>query len=224
MSEQIQISDRGDGVAVLTLDRPERKNALSIALRDEISDALAELASQDGVKVVILTGAGSVFCAGFDLGEFGRIGEREFADRIWASSDRFHRALIEFPLPTIAAVNGPAMGGGCDLALMCDLRIASEAASFSHPEAAFGTVAYGLLHDLIGGSLARELTLTGRAVDAKEAETRGLAVRVVTADALQDEALDLARSIAKRPRDVLLSDKQKIIRRSRHLIRGTLDL
>ncbi|MCP4007824.1 MAG: enoyl-CoA hydratase/isomerase family protein, partial [bacterium] len=81
-----------------------------------------------------------------------------------------------------------------------------------------------LLHDLVGGSLARELTLTGRAVDAKEAETRGLAVRVVKADALEDEALDLARSIAKRPRDVLLSDKQKIIRRSLHLIRGTLDL
>ncbi len=224
MSHQVQVTDCVDGVVTVTLDRPERKNALSIALRDEVSDRLMALANDESVRVVIVTGRGGVFSAGFDLKEFARVGEREVADRIWASSDRFHRTLIEFPLPTLAAVNGPAMAGGCDLALMCDLRIISQTASFSHPEVAFGTVAYGLLHDLVGGSLARELTLTGRAVDAEEAVARGLAVRAVPAEALEIEARELARSIAARPRDVLLSDKRKIIQRSKHLIRGTLDL
>ncbi len=224
MTKLVRVSECSGGVTTLTLDRPERKNALSISLRDEVSDRLSELAADPAVKTLILTGSGDVFSAGFDLDEFKRVGEREVADRIWASSDRFHRALIEFPLPTIAAVNGPAMGGGCDLALMADLRVISEGASFSHPEAAFGTVAYGLLHDLVGGALARELTLTGRVVDAQEAVTRGLAVRAVPADSLATEANELAHRIASRPREVLLEDKRKIIRRARQLIRGTLDL
>jgi enoyl-CoA hydratase len=224
MSSEVQVSEHAAGVVTLTLDRAQRKNALSIALRDEISDRLAELARDEAVRVVVLTGAGDVFSAGFDLKEFARIGEREMADRIWASSDRVHRTLLEFPLPTIAALNGAALAGGFDTALMCDLRIASQRASFAHPEVAFGTVAYGLLHDLVGGALARELTLTGRTMDAAEALARGLVTRVVPPDALTAATSELAQSIAARPRDVLLSDKRKIIRRSQNLIRGTLDL
>jgi enoyl-CoA hydratase len=220
----VRVSECEAGVVTLTLDRPERKNALSIALRDEVCDRLQELGTDPAVKTLILTGSGDVFSAGFDLDEFKRVHEREVADRIWASSDRFHRSVIEFPLPVIAAVNGPAMAGGCDLALMADLRIVAESASFSHPEVAFGTVAYGLLHDLVGGALARELALTGRVVSAEEAVARGLAVRAVPADALASEAEELAHRIASRPREVLLSDKRKIIQRARHLIRGTLDL
>ena len=224
MSDLIRVSDRADAVVTLTLNRPESKNALSIALRDEMSDRLAEIAGDERVKVAIVTGAGDLFSAGFDLKEFQRVGEREFADRIWASSDRFHRTLIEFPLPTIAAVNGPAMAGGCDLAMMCDLRIAAESASFSHPEVAFGTVAYGLLHDLLGGAVARELTLTGRVVESEEARALGLVTRVVPSEELASAARELADRIAARPRSVLLSDKQKIIRRSSNTLRGTLDL
>jgi enoyl-CoA hydratase/carnithine racemase len=224
MPAEVRVSEGLAGVVTLTLDRPQRKNALSIALRDELSDRLAALSGDEAARVVVLTGAGDAFSTGFDLKEFARIGEREVADRIWASSDRFHRTLLEFPLPTIAAVNGAALAGGFDLALMCDLRIASQRASFAHPEVAFGTVAYGLLHDLVGGALARELTLTGRAMDAEEALARGLVTRVVPPDALAAATAELAQSIAARPRDVLLSDKRKIIRRAQNLIRGTLDL
>jgi enoyl-CoA hydratase len=224
VSGDLRVSDCSQGVVTLTLDRPRQKNALSVALRDEISERLAALADDETVHVVVVAAAGDVFSAGFDLKEFARIGEREVADRIWGSSDRFHRSLLEFPLPTIARVQGPALAGGFDLALMCDLRVASERASFAHPEVAFGTIAYGLLHDLVGGALARELTLTGRALDAHEALAHGLVTRVVAPDALDEATAELARSIAARPRQVLLSDKRKIIRRAGHQIAGTLDL
>ena len=152
-----------DGVVTLTLNRPEKRNALSIELREAISDALDALAGDDGVKVVIVTGAGDVFCAGFDLREFERMDEPEIADRLWPSSDRYHRACVDFPLPMIAAVNGPALAGGFDLAVMCDIRIASPKAAFSHPEISFGDVVYGPLHDLVGGAVARDLCLRGDA-------------------------------------------------------------
>jgi 1,4-dihydroxy-2-naphthoyl-CoA synthase len=110
------------------------------------------------VKAVIITGAGDVFCAGFDLKEFERAGtDSEFGKALWASSDRYHRACIEFPLPLIAAVNGPAIAGGFDLAVMCDIRIAAQEARFAHPEITFGDVVYGPLHDLVGGAVARDL-------------------------------------------------------------------
>ena len=129
-----------DGVATLTLNRPEKRNALSIAVRDEVSDALDALAADESLKAVVITGAGDVFCSGFDLKEFERLGEPEFADRLWASSDRFHRTVLEFPLPTVAAVNGPALAGGFDLAVMCDVRVAADTARFAHPELSFGDV------------------------------------------------------------------------------------
>src|ERR1700680_3797451 len=116
-----------DGVAVLTLDRPEKRNALSIALRDEMSAALDVLAADEATRVVVITGVAEVFSAGFDLDEFAA---PELASQLWASSDRWHRTVLTFPLPTVAAVNGAALGGGFDLAVMCDVRIASDAAQF----------------------------------------------------------------------------------------------
>ena len=88
------------------------------------------------------------------------------AERLWPSSDRYHRTCLDFPLPLIAAVNGPALAGGFDLAVMCDIRVAAEEAAFAHPEISFGDVVYGPLHDLVGGAVARELCLTGRRIDA----------------------------------------------------------
>ncbi|MFO7590320.1 MAG: enoyl-CoA hydratase/isomerase family protein, partial [Acidimicrobiia bacterium] len=108
-------TDGDDGVATLTLRRPEKKNALSIALRDEMSDALDGLAADERVRTVVVTGVGDAFSAGFDLDEFAR---PDLADALWASSDRWHRTILEFPLPTVAAVNGLAYGGGFDLAVM----------------------------------------------------------------------------------------------------------
>ena len=211
-------------IAVVTLQRPERRNALSIALRDEMSDALDTLAGDEALRVLVVTGAGAVFSAGFDLDEFGRLGEPEFAAGLWASSDRWHRTVLEFPLPTVAAVNGAAYGGGFDLAVMCDLRIASPAARFAHPEHAFSQVVYAPLHDLVGGAVARDLALTGRVVDAEEAKALGLVTRVVADDELLDDAVAVAREIARAPREVLVSMKRKITRRAGVEFGATLDL
>jgi enoyl-CoA hydratase len=215
----------GDGaLAVVTLQRPERRNALSIALRDEMSDALDALAGDDALRVVVVTGAGAVFSAGFDLDEFGRLDEPEFAAGLWASSDRWHRTVLEFPLPLVAAVNGAAYGGGFDLAVMCDLRIASTGARFAHPEHTFSQVVYAPLHDLVGGAVARDLALTGRVVDADEARAIGLVTRVVTGDELLDDSVAVAREIARAPREVLLHMKEKIARRAGIVFGATLDL
>ena len=217
-------TDVPSGLAILTLQRAERRNALSIALRDEMSDALDALAADDDLRVMIVTGAGSVFSAGFDLDEFGRLGEPEFAAGLWASSDRWHRTVLEFPLPLVAAVNGAAYGGGFDLAVMCDLRIASTEARFAPPEHSFSQVVYAPLHDLVGGAVARDLALTGRVVDAEEARAIHLVTRVVSADELLDDAVAVAREIARAPRDVLLHMKRKIARRAGISFGATLDL
>jgi enoyl-CoA hydratase len=224
MPEWIDLAAPADGVARLTLRRPERKNALSIALRDEVTAALAALGADEAVRAVIVTGAGDSFCAGFDLAEFRRLGEPEFARRLWDSADRFHRALLEFPLPLVAAVNGPALAGGFDLAALCDLRVASTTACFAHVEQAFGDVVYAPLHDLVGGAVARELCLTGRRVDAQEALELRLVSTVVPPDELPAEAARFAAQIARAPRALLARTKAKIARRARIEFQATLDL
>jgi enoyl-CoA hydratase len=202
-------------VALITLDRPERKNALSIALRDEISDALDALEGDDELKVVVITGAGTAFCAGFDLGEFDRAFEDgAYAETLWASSDRYHQRVLQFPLPTVAAVNGPAVGGGFDLAIMCDIRVASTVARFAHPEYAFADVVYGPLHDLVGGAVARELCMTGRSVAADEALALRLVSAVVEPDEVVAHAVDVARTVAVAPRANLMRTKAKALRRA----------
>jgi len=213
-------------VAVLTLERPERRNALSVALRDQIADRLDALRADETVKVVVVTGAGPVFSAGFDLREFEQAAaDPAFADTLWASSDRYHHAVAEFPLVTIAAVNGPAVAGGFDLAVLCDLRVASTTARFSHPEYTFGDVVYGPLHDLVGGALARDLCFTGRVLSAAEALAAGLVSDVVEPEHLLDAALALADRVALAPRANLIRTKAKALARSGvSRAGGTLDL
>ena len=222
MSDRLLLrTEPDDGVVTLTLNRPDKKNALSIALRDEVSDALDELADDDAVRTVVLTGAGDVFSAGFDLREFQ---QPDLTDRLWASSDRFHATVLRFPLPIVAAVNGPAIAGGFDLAVMSDLRIATETARFSHPEIEFGDVVYGPLHDVVGGGVARELCLTGRVVEAPEAKTLGLVSSVVPVDGLADEVARFTAMIGRAPRDVIMRTKAKAVRRARVVQANTLDL
>lgn len=212
-----------DGVAWLTLNRPDKRNALSIELRDAMSDALDALAADDAASVVVITGAGEAFSAGFDLREFERLDDATHAERLWASSDRWHRTLIELPIPTIAAVNGPALAGGFDLAVMCDIRVVSETARFAHPEQSFSEVVYGPLHDLVGGAVARDLCLTGRSIDAAEALRLHLASSVVPGDRLHEEAAAFAALIARAPRANLVRTKAKAIRRA-GVASQTLDL
>ncbi len=205
----------------LTLNRAEKKNALSIALRDEVSDTLDELADDEAVKTVVITGAGDVFSSGFDLREFQ---QPELTDQLWASSDRFHATVLRFPLPLVAAVNGPAIAGGFDLAVMSDIRLAAETARFSHPEIEFGDVVYGPLHDIVGGGIARELCFTGRVVDAQEAKSLGLVSGVVPIDRLTDEVARYTGMIGRAPREVILRTKAKAVRRAAVVRDNTLDL
>jgi len=117
VNRDIETKVAEDGVATLALARPERRNALSIKLRDEITQQLEDWTADPAVRVVVLTGAGPTFCAGFDLNEFA---EAELAQQIEDSSRRYHLAVWHFPKPLMAAVNGPAMGGGMDLSVLCD--------------------------------------------------------------------------------------------------------
>jgi len=209
------VVERGDAHARLTLNRPDKRNALSVALRDAISDALDEIARDEQMKCVVFTGAGAVFCSGFDLKEFTKAAEdADFGRELWLSSDRYHDTVLRFPLPTIAAVNGPALAGGFDLAILCDLRIASTAARFAHPERTFGDVVYGPLHDLVGGAVARELTIGGRELDAAEALAVHLVGEVVEPDALPAAVEAAVARVCAAPRDVLVRTKAKALQRA----------
>jgi enoyl-CoA hydratase/carnithine racemase len=204
-----------DGVARLTLNRPEKRNALSVALRDAVSDTLDHLASDETVKAVVVTGAGPTFCAGFDLQEFERAAaDGTFAGELWASSDRYHHTLWTFPVVTIAAIDGPAVAGGLDLAVLCDLRIASTTARFSHPEYTFGDVVYGPLADLVGGAVARELCMTGRELGASDALAVHLVGEVVAPAELEAASLALAERVTRAPRSTLARTKAKALRRA----------
>jgi enoyl-CoA hydratase len=223
MAELIRLDGPAEGVATLTLDRPAKRNALSVAMREELSDALEALAVDDRVRAVVLTGAGEVFCAGFDLKEF-QDPDPDFQQALWASSDRYHRAVLEFPLPLLAAVNGPAIAGGFDLAVMCDIRLASATARFSHPEIRFGDVVYGPLHDAVGAAVARDLCLSGREIDAGEALALHVVTTVCDPHELATMAAQRAAMVAGAPRDVLVRTKSKMSRRAGVVPGATLDL
>ncbi|MEQ1787231.1 MAG: enoyl-CoA hydratase/isomerase family protein [Acidimicrobiales bacterium] len=214
-----------DGVALLTLNRPTKRNALSVELREVGVGVLDDLAGDEAVRAVVVTGAGSVFSAGFDLGEFETaLADEAFGRRLWASSDDWHRRWIEFPVPTIAAVNGPAIAGGFDVAVMCDMRVVADTATFAHPEIGFGDVVYGPLHDLVGGAAARDLCFTGRRIDAAEADRLGLVTRHAATDRVVADAVDLAGTVAEAPRTSLVRLKAKAVRRAGTVAGGTLDL
>jgi enoyl-CoA hydratase len=188
-----------DGAAVLTLNRSAKRNALSRALREEIVARLDELAKSDGVRTVVLTGAGPVFCAGFDRSELAEGGMEE----VFTDAMEYHRRVYTFAKPLIAAVNGPALGGGCDLAAMCDYRLAATSATFGQPQVRFGAAAaYDLMRAILGTGPAREMCLTGRTYDAQEALAIGLVNRVVEPGELLDVAVTAAREIAGLPEDM----------------------
>ena len=190
----------------MTLNRPEKKNALSIELREAVTACLDGWAQDDAVGVVVITGAGAAFSAGFDLNEFA---QPELMPRVFESSARYHRAVFRYPKPTIAAVNGVAFGGGLDLATLCDVRIASTSASFKHPEIKLGgPPLFTPLRWIVGEGRAREICLTGRAVTADEAHRIGLVTEVVEPERLRARSLALAAAILEAPAATLAATKR----------------
>jgi methylglutaconyl-CoA hydratase len=195
-------SDQGP-VAVLTLNRPERRNALGAALIDQLSDALTHVDPEPGVCAVVITGAGPTFCAGMDLKE-ELVGpgatpeaERSVVAEVQAIADLLTK-VHNLSKPTIAALNGDALAGGAGLATACDFVIAAETACIGYPEVRRGLVAAMVLHDLVrqvGVRRARSLLLTGLPIGATEAAQWGLVNRVVPADSCLREAIALGHAL-----------------------------
>ena len=190
---------RADGIGVLTLDRPEKRNALSADLIDDLARTFADLRNDDSLRVVIITGAGDAFSSGTDITELTDLTETE-ALQVSARGQKLCDSIESFPLPVIAAVNGIAAGGGCELALACHLRVASKNARFSLPETRLGLIpAYGGTQRLsrdIAVARALELMLAGNELDAASALQLGLLNRVVERGELLDESRALAKQIA----------------------------
>ncbi len=195
--ESIEVEVAEPGVGIVRLARPTKLNAISVAMRREISACLDAWRDDARVGAVVVTGSGRAFSAGFDLEEFRDEGRHA---EILATSSRYHRDVWNFPKPTIAAVNGLAAGGGFDLATLCDLRIAAEGAWFSHPELGHG--APPLLTPLrwiVGDGVALDLCLTRRRMDAREAAQVRLVSRVCAPEELPAAALELARTVLAAP-------------------------
>jgi enoyl-CoA hydratase len=203
--------ERHDGVAIVTLERPEKRNALSIDLRIELGDAFEGLGSDDSVGCVMLTGAGSAFCAGMDVTQFG--GPLEHRRNLVETSTGAFRAVGRCPKPVLAAVNGPALAGGFALALLCDIRVAASSATFGYPELPIGIPpSYAAVRATISPAAARELCLTGRVIDAHEALALGVVSEVLPDGQLGARALELAHRISEMPRAAQLETKRRILR------------
>lgn len=193
------IIDSVDRVATITINRPEKRNALNAAVRAELIAALDRLCDDADVRVVILTGAGDrAFVAGADITEFAERSPLE--QRAAMSGRRVFDEVAAFPKPTIAMVNGYALGGGCELALACDMRVAARSARFGQPEIRLGLIPGGggtqRLPRLVGAGRALRMILSGEAIDAEEAWRIGL-VDMLTEDAdLRNRTLELARTMA----------------------------
>jgi enoyl-CoA hydratase/carnithine racemase len=191
--------DVGDAVATLTFDRPSVRNALNLETVNECHAALRDLAERRDVGVLILTGAGeTAFVSGADINEMRR---RTRDDGLAAINSSLFAAVERFPRPTIAAVNGYALGGGCELAIACDIRVAAEHAKFGQPELGLGIIpgagATQRLPRIVGLGHAKHLVLTGEIIDAKRAFEIGLVTAVVPAAALLQTAREIAARILR---------------------------
>jgi enoyl-CoA hydratase len=212
-TEQVILKQIDGHVATLTINRPDKLNALNIETRRAMVKALEELAANDDVRVVVITGAGDkAFVAGADIAEFeGRSPVEQF--RVMNDTNMF-LAIDEFPKPTIAAINGFCLGGGCETAMACDIRIASEKAKLGQPEINLGLIPGGggtqRLPRLVGMGTAFKLLYTGDFVKAEEALRIGLVDEVVPAENIKDRAKELAETIATKSPVALRLIKQAV--------------
>jgi len=211
--EHIIVESKG-AVGVITLNRPKLLNALSFGVLREIAAAVDDLEANDAIGCIVVTGSEKAFAAGADIKEMQPKGFMDMfsADFIAIGGDRVARCRK----PTIAAVSGYALGGGCELAMMCDIIIAADTAKFGQPEITLGTIP-GLggtqrLTRAIGKSKAMDLCLSGRMMDAAEAERSGLVSRVVPADQLMGEVMTVAEKIASMSRPAATMAKEAVNR------------
>jgi enoyl-CoA hydratase/carnithine racemase len=196
----VHVQRNGNGIAIVTIDRPERRNALNLAVKALICDAVTDLSADATIRVIILTGAGGYFVAGTDIGEMATMTPAQHGA---LQTDRVFRALRTCPKILIAAVEGYALGGGCELALACDMIIAGQSAKFGQPEIKVGIMpgAGGTqrLVRSVGPYRAMKLMLTGEPVIAADALAMGMLTEVVPDGAALDHASALAHTIGKMP-------------------------
>jgi enoyl-CoA hydratase len=203
-----------DGIALITFNRPKALNALSADLLQELSDALDEIAKNEDIRILILTGAGEKsFVAGADITElakFNALQGKNFAEK----GQSIINKLQELPIPVIAAVNGFALGGGTEIALACDFIYASENAMFGQPEINLGLIpGFGgtqRLPRLIGKNMAKEMILTGKMIPVDEAKMMGLVNKVCTQEALMDEVMKTAKTIVSKGKVSIRAAKEAI--------------
>ena len=213
MSYETILVDREERVGIITLNRPQALNALNTQVMNEVTTAAAELDADPGIGAIIVTGNAKAFAAGADIKEMATLSFSEVFDAdFFAAWSR----LAAVRTPTIAAVAGYALGGGCELAMMCDLIIAADTAKFGQPEIKLGVLP-GMggsqrLTRAIGKAKAMDLILTGRTIDAAEAERSGLVSRVVPADDLLTEAKAVATTISQMSRSAARMAKEAVNR------------
>ncbi len=194
---QTVVYEVADGLAIITLNRPEQRNAVNLQLADDLYAAVKAVEADPGARLVLFRGAGPTFCAGADLKERAGVSEtwlRERRLRAFAAYD----AIQWCPKPCIAVAHGPVIGSGCEISTACDFIIASERASFRYPEAVWGSVgASQRLPRIVGKAMAKELLFTGRTIDAAEALRIGLVNKVVPQERLEETVAETAGLILK---------------------------
>ena len=194
------IYEKKEGVVWLTLNRPEVQNALNRAMWRELAQAMDLADKDEEVRVVVVTGAGRAFCAGDDINDLATIKDAFDAKAYFKEIAGAVRKVEEFRKPIIAAVNGLAYGGGCEITMVCDVAIASENARFAQPEGKIGAwppLAAVKLPSIIGKAKAVEIMLTGESIDAKEAERIGMVNKVVPPEKLEEAVMEMANKIMR---------------------------
>jgi enoyl-CoA hydratase/carnithine racemase len=211
MPEAIELQ-RDEAVAVVRLNRPERRNALSPVVLEELAQALGDLDADEAVRCIVIAGTDEVFAAGADI---KAMAERSFQQVLEASTMAFWQRVADCRTPLVAGVSGFALGGGCELALLCDLIVASETAEFGQPEITLGIIPGGggtqRLARVIGKQRTMELVLTGRRIDAPEALRLGFVNKVASKRSWFEETVELARVIARRPPLAVKLAKQAVL-------------
>ncbi|HEU5143042.1 MAG TPA: enoyl-CoA hydratase-related protein [Solirubrobacterales bacterium] len=212
MADLLQVEVDEHGVALLRIDRPEARNALSPELMEEIAGELERLDPDPDVRCVVIAGSEKVFAAGADI---KAMSERSFEQALRHPAAAFWRRLAAIKTPLVAAVSGYALGGGCELALACDMIVASDTAQFGQPEITLGIIPGGggsqRLARVLGKQRAMELVLTGRRFDAETAREMGLVNKVAKKGRWLEEALELARTVAERPPIAARLAKQAVL-------------